>query len=255
MKTLFLAWQDPQSRAWFPVGRLTHDGSKYQFVYTKAAQKAQADCGFQPLRTFPELEATYESDTLFPLFSNRLLSRSRPDYQDFVSWLNVPGHEDDPVVLLARSGGRRATDELEVFPSPEPDSEGQYRIHFFVHGLRHLPPASIEQINRLKPCDPLLLLHDFQNPRDRLALALRTDDPQPILVGYCPRYLVDDAFEILRNDPDSVRVAVERINPPPAPLRLRLLCHMTARWPDGFVPYSSEKYRPIVAGVEATVTA
>ncbi|MEH2319266.1 hypothetical protein [Nostoc sp.] len=31
MKTLFLAWQDPKSWAWFPIGRLTFDGTKYQF--------------------------------------------------------------------------------------------------------------------------------------------------------------------------------------------------------------------------------
>ena len=35
MKTLYLAWQDPKDRRWFPVGRLSFDGEVYQFVYTK----------------------------------------------------------------------------------------------------------------------------------------------------------------------------------------------------------------------------
>jgi len=44
--------------------------------------------------------------------------------------------------MLARSGGRRETDTLTVFPIPEPDSEGRYRLHFFLHGLRYLPPCA-----------------------------------------------------------------------------------------------------------------
>ena len=250
MKTLFLAWRDPRSRAWFPVGRLTYDGDTYQFVYTKGAQEAQQQAGFQPLRTFPKMDEVYRSDSLFPLFSNRLLSHSRPDYEEFVRWLNVPRSEDDPIALLARSGGRRVTDELEVFPTPEQDDSGSYHIHFFSHGLRHLPPASVEHIKRLQPGDRLLLLSDFQNPRDPMALALRTDDPEPFLVGYCPRYLLDDTFDVLQNDPGSVRVAVERVNLPPAPLQLRLLCNLSARWPRAFVPCSSDKYQPINTEVE-----
>jgi hypothetical protein len=201
------------------------------------------------------LDAVYESDALFPLFSNRLLGRTRPDYGEFVACLNVPQDEDDPLALLARSGGRRVTDELEVFPSPERDESGNYHIHFFAHGLRHLPVAAIERIGDLKPGEHLLLLHDYQNPRDRLALALRTGDPDPFLVGYCPRYVLGDALELLQEDPGRVQIAVERVNLPPAPLQLRLLCNMTARWPVGFIPYSGNDYRPIAVAAEALLSA
>ena len=37
MKILYLAWQDPQSRQWFPVGKLSVEGGIYRFVYTKGA--------------------------------------------------------------------------------------------------------------------------------------------------------------------------------------------------------------------------
>src|SRR6266496_5848263 len=73
-----------------------------------------------------------------------------------------------------------------------------------------------------------------------LVLALRTDDPNPFLVGYCPRYLLRDTLDLLRKDPKSLDVAVERINLPPAPLQLRLLCNMSAHWPEGFVPFSGD---------------
>ncbi|GAA6624280.1 hypothetical protein [Scytonema sp. NUACC26] len=61
MKTLFLAWQDPISRAWFPIGRLTFDGEKYQFVYTYGSVEAQSKYGFQPLFAFPNLNKVYTS--------------------------------------------------------------------------------------------------------------------------------------------------------------------------------------------------
>lgn len=248
MKTLFLAWQAPANRAWLPIGRLQFDGEHYQFVYLRGARDAKRLHGFQPLASFPRLEEVYESDELFPLFANRLPSRSRPDYDEYVECLNVPRDEHDPIALLSRSGGARVTDNLEVFPCPELDESGQYHIHFFAHGIRHLPRFSIERIGRLRPGDPLLLIHDFQNPHDPFALMLRTNDQfegDRFIVGYCPRYLVPDTFELLTNCDTVAAVAVERVNPPPAPLQLRLLCNMTACWPEGFRPCRSDSFQPI----------
>jgi len=243
VKTLFVAWQDPDSRRWFPIGQLTADGTRYYFSYTEGAREAQQIGGFCPLPSFPDLNVVYESDSLFPLFSNRVLSPSRPEYSEFAQWLNVPQSEDDPIMLLARSGGRRAADTLEVYPRPEPDNEGKYHIHFFAHGLRHLPKASTERAAQLRVGDPLFLALDFQNPHDPDALMVRTEDSY--IVGYCPRYLLPDAFEITGRA--LLQLAVERVNPPPAPLQLRLLCSLTAQWPAGFRPFSTPSYQPIPA--------
>lgn len=247
MRTVFLAWQDPSTRAWFPIGRLTEEQGVYQFAYLEGAKRAGEDASFQGLSAFPDVERVYESDELFPLFANRLPRPTRPEYADFVQWLNLPADEADPVALLARSGGRRATDSLEVFPCPVPDEEGNYHIHFLVHGLRHLPESSIERANSLHPGERLLLLHDLQNPTDCDALMLRTGADQERdehIVGYCPRYLASDLHGVLENGA-ALRVQVERVNPPPAPLQLRILCSLTARWPADFRPFSSELYRPI----------
>ncbi|NMG11246.1 HIRAN domain-containing protein [Brasilonema sp. UFV-L1] len=245
MKTLFLAWQDPISRCWFPIGRLTFDGDKYQFVYTHGATNAQSECGFQPLLSFPDLNKVYKSVELFPLFSNRLMRRSRPEYKNFVQWLNIPQHSDDPIAILARSGGSKVTDHLEVFPCPEPDENGLYHIHFFAHGLRHLPQCATSRINRAQPGELLWLSHEIQNPYDPNALTLNTEDHH--IVGYCPRYLVHDALKMLRQNPTLVHVHVERVNPVPTPLQFRLLCNMTAEWHQDFRPFSSDDYQPIVA--------
>ncbi|GAB1539763.1 HIRAN domain-containing protein [Scytonema sp. NUACC21] len=253
MKTLFLAWQDPNSRAWFPIGRLTFDGEKYQFVYTGGALEAQSKSGFQPMFSFPNFYKVYTSVEVFPLFSNRLMRRSRPEYKDFVQWLNIPQNSDDPIAILSRSGGQKVTDHYEVFPYPEPDENGLYHIHFFVHGLRHLPPYSIERISSLKPRDVLWLAHEAQNSYDSNALTLHTEDHY--ILGYCPRYIASDALKLLRHNPKLIHVQVERVNPAPTPLQFRLLCNLTAEWHDDFRPFSSFNYQPIVTDNLETDTA
>ncbi len=247
MKTLFLAWQDPKTRAWFPIGRLTYDGTKYYFVYTHGATEAQVKYAFQPLLSFPDLNKVYTSVELFPLFYNRLMRRSRPDYKNYIEYLNIPEGEDDPVTILSRSGGRKVTDNFEVFPCPEPDENGLYQIHFFAHGLRHLPTCATERINQLQTGELLYLANEFQNPYDPRALLLCTEDHH--IVGYCPRYIVDDVFKLKNKNPEFVKVEVERVNPVPTPLQLRLLCNMTSEWHEDFRPFSSREYQPLVADI------
>ena len=243
-KTLFLAWQDYKSRIWFPIGRLTFDGERYQFVYIKGAKDAEQQCGFQPLISFPQWNEVYYSTHLFPVFANRLMSRSRPEYKSFVERLNISLNEDDPMVLLARSEGKRETDSLTVFPCPEADEEGKYQLHFFAHGLRYLPEAAIARIEQFNVGDKLLLANEFQNEYDRRALTLNTQDHY--IVGYCPRYLLSNIFEILMKDPQLVEVKVERINQLPTPLNYRFLCKMTYSTLDDIKPFSQAEYQPIV---------
>src|SRR5712691_11405148 len=100
MKALYLAWQDPASREWLPVGRLTYENKRYRFVYTSGAKKSK---NFFPFGRMRDLESVYESTDLFPLFANRILSKSRPEYQQFLHWLNVTEDEADPLALLART--------------------------------------------------------------------------------------------------------------------------------------------------------
>jgi hypothetical protein len=248
MRTLFLAWQDPNSRRWFPVGRLELANGLYSFVYTKGAEQARDAAGFQALPSFPELQTVYVSEELFPLFSNRLLPRSRSEYREYLEWLSVPASDADPFAILARSGGRRVTDTLEVFPCPEPNEEGEYQVHFLMHGLSHMPGPSIDRAIRLQAGDPLLAMRDFQNPMDPQAIALRTAemfDRDIYIVGYCPRYLRADFLRLLEWNL-SPKITVERVNPPPAPIQVRVLCKSVMHWPEGFRPFSTVEYEALV---------
>lgn len=247
MNSVFLAWQAPASRRWYPVGQLSREGETYTFVYTEGAREAQAESGFRAFGSFPELGERYESNEIFPLFENRVLGIGRPEYDDFVEWLNLPPDEADPIAILARSGGHRATDTLEMFPRPERGPDDVFQVHFFVHGLRHQIPAAQERAGRLQPGERLRLLHDYQNHRDERAQALRTDEVAPgdmHLLGYVPRYLAHDVIIAPERGEDVPLVQVERVNIE-APVHFRVLCRLSMPWPEDYEPFSSPSYQPI----------
>ena len=240
-RVVFVAWQSPKDRRWFPVGRLTFDGSSYRFVYTKGTRKASE---FIPFSRMQDLECVYESTELFPVFANRLLGKDRPEYRDFLQWLAVPESEGDPLALLERTGGPRETDSLTIFPRPERTALGTYESKFFVQGIRYLPSHAIDVVNKLSPGMRLYLMPDPQNRYDHLAIGLRTEDPKT-LVGYCPRYFAEDFLALLEhNGAADVLVSVHQVNRA-APIQLRLLCQIVAPWPENFQPCAGELYEPL----------
>jgi hypothetical protein len=245
MKTLYLAWQDQDTRRWLPVSCLTYDGRLFRFYYTKGAEVSK---NFMPFGRMTDLKAVYESEQLFPLFENRLLSPKRPEYKEFITWLDISDDLVDPFAVLALTGGIRGTDNLEVFPCPKPIN-GKYEVKFFNHGLRYASDEAVERVRNLATGDKLFLMHDLQNSHDFFALALRTDDPATI-IGYCPRYFVNDFHHILQTcNPSDVNVTVEKVNSG-APLQFRLLCKFSAPWPNDFTACSNELYLPISQSVQ-----
>jgi HIRAN domain-containing protein len=243
MKAVYVAWQDPKNRTWYPVGRLNFQRNEYRFVYTKGALKSKR---FIPFGRMTDKSVMYTSRELFPLFANRILSKSRPEYKRFLQWLAVDGHDDDPIALLARTGGIRETDTLMVFPAPVPTRSGQYHAKFFVQGLRYLPEEALRAVEGLARRTQLFIMPDPQNLHDSTAVALRTDEPR-VMVGYCPRYLGPDFLHVLRaTDPRKVRVLVEQVNPD-APIQLRLLCSLKAPWPQDFEPCAGDLYEPLAS--------
>src|SRR6266540_2683039 len=194
----------------------------------------------------PELDRVYESDELFPVFMNRLLSASRPEYEAYLTWSGFdPNHPPDPIAILGVTEGLRQTDSLELFPCPVPDSDGCFLTKFFLHGLRWLPSA-IERVNRLVRGERLALMLDFQNPHDSNAVAVRTlDQADWRAIGYVPRYLAYDVRLLAHEcDPNFMDLRVVRVNNE-APLQQRILCQLNACWPDGFEPCAGEEFQPI----------
>lgn len=241
-KFLYLAWQCPTTRAILPVGRLVDLGQGgYEFTYIRAVRSA-IEKGFAPLLAFPELEAVYRSDELPALFRNRVMSSTRPDYPAFVRELGLEGVGASPMDILARSGGRRATDELEVFAAPTTRGDGRRVIPVLVRAVRHVPGAEAA-IATLSTGDTLNVVADFQNERASHALLLRTAEPR--LVGYLPDYLAAEVAKWPLTAQRELQVIVERVNPPPAPTSHRLLCQVEL--PPGQDILNGDEYLPLPA--------
>jgi hypothetical protein len=230
MKTLYVAWQQPDSKEWIPVARLNRSDGKYRFVYTRGVHRAR---DFQTFSRMDQIDAAYESETLFPLFANRLISRSRPEFRDYLRWMGLTDTTDDPMSILALTGGIRGTDSIELFQPPVITEDGRYELEFFARSLSFLPKESLELINKLELGTRLYLMNDRQNAFDSFALALRSESPI-FMAGYCPKYYAKDIGSLLEDEGSEVTVRVKCINPD-APLNMRLFCSMTAKPPAEFL--------------------
>ena len=238
---------DPAKGGWSPIGRLQFENGTYRFVYTKGARTAQ---GFTPFSGMVDLNEVYESAKLFPVFANRMLPESRPEYEAYLRWSGFdPAAQPDPIAILGVTEGIRRTDMIELFPCPVPDERGFYQNKFFLHGLRYMPETAKARVLALHDNEPLCPMLDICNPADPNAVALRTADGDRVMLGYVPRYLAHDTWNLFQHcDPDFIKVLVHRVNRD-APLQQRLLCRMQACWPDGFLPCSGEEFEPIPADI------
>lgn len=112
MTQLYVAWKQPDSGEWIPVARLARTTSgSYRFNYTQGAYRAS---DFFPFSGLERMDVVYESATLFPMFSNRLISKSRPEYADYLRWLGLAGGSKDPMAMLALTGGIRGICDCAV---------------------------------------------------------------------------------------------------------------------------------------------
>ncbi len=243
-KALLVAWRSgTPEHGWQPIGRLEHNAGVYRFAYTRGA-RLLAD--FRPFPEMENLEEVYESEELFPVFANRLLSKSRPEYEAYLRWSGFdPGEAPDPISILGVTEGLSALDSFEVFPCPVEDGNGCYVNKFFARGLDRMAPAHLAMINQLKNGQELHFLRENLNYFDLHAVSLV--DRDNLMIGFVPRYLAQDIRRILSDSrTDHFHVFVERVNKD-APLEQRLLCRMEASWPPGFLPCSDEAFVPIPA--------
>ncbi len=220
-KSVFLSWQSPDTRDWHVVGSLSSDENRYIFNYTNGAKVSK----FIPFSGMEDINKTYISETLFPLFQNRLLSSKRPEYPNYLKWLGLVDEPNDPISILSRSGGLRGTDQLQMFNRIEFSSNGSFEHVFFAHGLGHLSSSANERVSTLKEGEQLLLCLDSQNDYDENAVIIRATNPAEI-VGFCPRYLADEISNFIKNDKDSIHITVEMLSDN-APSNYRLMCRVT----------------------------
>jgi len=241
-KTLFLAWQDQgPSRAWFPVGRLDVSPDHYRFRYIQGAERAHKGAGFEPVIDFPDLHGNYESDKLFALFQNRILTPGRQDFREYMRMLDLPDNAE-PVEILEVGGGQRATDSFEVFPKIEKGPDDAFRCRFFLHGWSHVNPAAQNRLDALTAEEKLYVSIELTNPATQFAVQIQTVDYH--MIGWAPRYLVADLVAAIAKASWRSEASVVRINPIPAPSKQRVLIEFRGNWPD-YEPMTGPDFQPL----------
>ena len=245
MRTLFLAWQAPADRAWFPVGRLDADTehSSYRFHYTRGADKARVE-GFHPIASFPDFKASYESSELFPMFKNRVLGSQRRDFKSYLDSLALEA--SDPISILAISGGERQTDSFEVFPKIENGSDGSFSCRFFLHGLRHMRSAVQLRAGNLREGEALGVSVELNNPKYGLAIQLTSRDYE--FLGWTPRYIVADVLKAI-NKTHDISARVVKVNAESVPLNRRVLVELQGLLPADYEPMADDMFLPFSMSV------
>lgn len=251
MKTLYLAWrsdlaenESSASQSWFPVGRLDVDIGEcehHRFRYTKGAEEAQRKAGFAPLPEFPDFESDYESPVLFPAFQNRVISRKRPDFAEYVRVLALD-EDADQIEILSANGGKRATDFFDVFPVPETGADGNFSCRFFLPGGIHVEQPAGSRVDELRPGDKLSVSLSGELSSGPLRLSLLTEEGQE--VGWAPQYLTHDLASCA-DQPGEYEAKVVQVNPPPDPSRQRALIELSGNL-DGHVLVSGPDFQPLV---------
>jgi hypothetical protein len=210
-RRLLVSRQDAGTRRFHRVGVLGCQGDAYTFTYDPEATRA--------LPGLP-MGRVHTSDTLFPIFAERVMHPMRPDRPEALERLGL-APDAGPFEVLSISGGGRTGDTYELTPLPEP---GPVELHFLVHGIRHLTTEEQGRIDSLSAGQHLRLLEEPGNPVNERAL-LVTDDGARL--GYVPDPLLDYVHDIIRH---TYSLVVVRINPAEAGLHLRLLVSLSGTY-------------------------
>jgi hypothetical protein len=139
---LFVIWRAPSDGGRHVIGHLTRrrPGAAYQFWYQAELSAASAK-GFTLLPSFPEyrgIESPYEARYLFAMFADRIPSKQRADAVRMMASWGVQ-QSDDQFEVLAKSGGLRATDRIELAEYRPPDDPLLEPLEFRVAGTGYVP--------------------------------------------------------------------------------------------------------------------
>ena len=189
VRTLFVAWQDPESRRIFPVARLTvRRTGEYELRYINAVRAAEQR-GFAGLPGFEQLEEAHVSAELPAIFRQRSTQRRRGASEPRAVELSGELLDATPITLFVRRPGSDTPERLEAFAPPLPGAEGRRWGVFEARGVGRVQ-RELEVLAALEAHERLLVRAETDNPYNPNALALQRRDGTPI--GYVPDYLANE---------------------------------------------------------------
>ena len=242
MNSAFVIWRNPETTMWEPVAKLAENNGVYTFAYTVGALSD----GFVPFPRMDLLNKEYVSTQLFPFFQNRLIPDRRPEYYTMLSWLDMVPGSNDPLDILSVSGGARKTDNFRIVKVPERTASDEYRMKFFVSGSAYITDEAKRELLSISSGRVLSCFVEASNKADTNAVSIsRSQDSS--MFGYYPHYLNEDLILVnallgIQGPQLLTKINVLKVNFS-APEQYRLLCESVTPWPEGFVPFQSEKYR------------
>jgi hypothetical protein len=154
------------------------------------------------------------------------MDRKRPDYEEYLGRLGLPG-DACPLDVLSRSGGEQKGDSVNLAEEPQVADDGQTESIFLVRGARYATRehSSAELALRLGPGNRLMIEPDPKNPVNQQAILLATEAGAP--VGWIPDLLIRYAQAV--DSGGAGQVTVMRNNGPDSPWHLRLLVRLVGR--------------------------
>ena len=205
---LFVLWSDPQDGARFAIGELSRQADGFRFVYAHEIDRALGR-GLKLLPEFPDRSRSYFERHLFSTFAQRIPSPARPDFAQMMeSWGVRIELRDDPMEILARSGGIQATDRLELAEFRDDRDPLEIPLLFRVAGEKHLDGAV-----QLAAGEHVTLMREHANPHDEYATLVLKKEGRA--VGYVPRQYSKMISQHLDAGHALESVAVHRLVVPP----------------------------------------
>lgn len=236
-RNLLVLWQNPVERAYLVVGRLGYDGSEYTFGYTESSVAAFQQ-GFRGLPGLRDPALRYVSDALFPVFAQRTLDPTRPDYAGYLDSLGLD-EQATPFEQIVHSGGHRAADTLQLIEQPRLEAN-RLAATFLLNGVRHVPrrplifhEGSVEvtgaeherALASLSPGCGLAYRHESGNEKNPEAIALTSLHGVPL--GYVPNVFAGGIHDLIRRG-SPIKFSVRAANGPDAPSHLRVVVDFEA---------------------------
>lgn len=224
MNELFVSWQSPKDRSWHVVSKLVKENEKYFLYYVKGVHAAR-EKGFNLFGDMVDPNQVYVSNELFPFLKNRLLTKRRADYPQFISWLGLDETATD-LDILGRSNGNKVTDTIQTFHPLKTNDKGEFDCYFFAHGSSRFTGVGEEYINKFRKGDKLIFDRELDNPQDEYATLVCEQSGERL--GYCPRYLAKSIATMLDEDLANYELTVESTDNE-APIHYRLMCRLQGK--------------------------
>lgn len=199
-KSLWLVWQNVNSRLFYHVATLSFYDNQYTFQYTYHSEGPQKvndalKNGYLLHPMFPDLKKEYKSKELFGAFKRRLPSEIRADFPMILNDLHLSENYSE-MDLLERTRGKLGSDQYS-FEKPLKVVDGLLKTSFYINGMSYQElPENWPEI--LKSHKKVKLHLEPNNIVDNNAVAIYTDFD--IKLGYVPRFYASGIAALLNNN-------------------------------------------------------